>query len=611
MELLLFLVEQRGRIVTRDQIVERIWGKDVFLATDSSINSAVRKIRRVLRDDPERPRFVQTVSGKGYRFIASIPGTVPSTPTAIATKTQTGSAEDLFGKRTSPPVLKVAALRLWPVLLGISIVLIAAAGVYFQWSRSHARSQTSSGRLMLAVLPFENLTGDAAQDYFSDGMTEEMITELGGLNSEHLGVIARTSVMFYKHDPKPLDQVGRELGVQYVLEGSVRRSADHVRVTAQLIRVQDQTHLWARQYDRELKDLLKLQSEIAGEISHEIQTALGNHNATTHLSRPFLSSQELEAHDLYLKGQYFWNKRTVEGFRGAIDYFQQAIAKDPKYARAYAGVADSYALIGGYSMAPQSEFEPKARTAALRAVEIDDGLPEARTALALIVQNYDWDWQTSEKEFRRAIELNPNYATAHHWYAEHLMWLGRFDEALRESEPARQLDPLSLIIAADNGAILYYSRQYDRAIERFRAVREMDPGFSPTVMIRLAYAQKGMFADALAEIEKQRRLHGDGPWEPWVWSQLAYIYGRTGQQAQARQALAKLEECNRRRPVDPGVFVEPYIGMGNKDEAFVWLEKAYTQHSNVLTSLKVNPLYDPLRSDPRFQDLLRRVGLAQ
>jgi TolB-like protein len=296
--------------------------------------------------------------------------------------------------------------------------------------------------LMLAVLPFENLTGDASQDYFSDGMTEEMITELGGLNPEHLGVIARTSVMFYKHNPKPLEQVGRELGVQYVLEGSVRRSADQVRVTGQLIRVQDQTHLWARQYDRELKDLLKLQSEIAGEISQEIQTALGNHSAITPLSRPLLSPQELEAHDLYLKGQYFWNKRTADGFERAITYFQQAIVKDPSYARAYAGLADSYALIGGYTGIEQPEFAANAKTAALRALQLDPGLPEAHTAFALVAQNYNLDWQTAEKEYQRAIALNPNYSTAHHWYAEHLAWRGRFDEALAESERARQLDPL-------------------------------------------------------------------------------------------------------------------------------------------------------------------------
>ena len=607
MELLFLLVEHRGELVTREQIVGRIWRKGIFLDTDNSINGAVSRIRQVLRDDPERPRFVQTVTGKGYKFIAPVieirqPATdAGSTPPAA-------SPESLIGQKGAHfRVVQVTSPRRWGVLLGISIALIAALGG-FQWFRSRGHPQLPLGRLMLAVLPFENLTGDAGQEYFSDGLTEEMITQLGRLDPQHLGVIARTSVMHYKHNPEQLDRVGAELGVQYLLEGSVRRDSGKVRVTAQLIQTKDQTHVWAQEYDRELKDLLVLQGEIASEISDETQVALGGHTHITPINQPSLSPQALEAYDLYLKGQYFWNKRTIEGFERAIAYYQQAIAKDPNYARAYAGLANSYSLLTGYSMAPPSEYMPKARAAALRALELDQGLPEAHTALALIVQNYDYDWQTAQKEFRRAIELNPNYATAHHWYAEHLMWQGRFDEALRESERARQLDPLSLIIASDNGAILYYMRQYDLAIERFRAVREMDPNFSRSGMIRQAYAQKGMFADALADIEKERRLYGD---RPWAWSELAYFYGRNGQQAQARLALAKLEQWNRRQPLDPFPILRAHIGMGNKDQAFAYLEKAYLEHSNALTTLKVDPIYDPLRSDPRFQDLLRRAGLAQ
>ena len=419
MELLLLLVERRGELVTREQIVQRIWGKDVFLDTDNSINAAISRIRQVLRDDAEQPHFIQTVTGKGYRFVAPV---VEGNPAAVDAVTAVPiiAPEPLVSQTICDGhVPKAAAPRLWPSLLGIFIVLIVGLGVYFQ-SRSHARPLPSSGRLMLAVLPFENLTGDVSQDYFSDGMTEEMITELGGLNPEHLGVIARTSVMSFKHNPKPLDQVGRELGVQYVLEGSVRRSADQVRVTAQLIRVQDQTHLWARQYDRELKDLLKLQSEIAGEISQEIETALGSNRHSTPLIRPLLSPQELEAHDLYLKGQYFWNKRTGEGLERAITYFEQAITKDPKYARAYAGLANSYALIGGYTGVQRPEFVTNSKTAALRALQLDPSLPEVHTTFALVAENYNLDWQTAEKEYRRAIILNPNYSTAHHWYAENL-----------------------------------------------------------------------------------------------------------------------------------------------------------------------------------------------
>jgi tetratricopeptide (TPR) repeat protein len=417
-----------------------------------------------------------------------------------------------------------------------------------------------------------------------------------------MGVIARTSVMHYKHSQEQLQQIAHELGVQYVLEGSVRRDADKVRITAQLIQMKDQTHLWAREYDRETKDLLVLQSEIAGEIAAEIQAALGEHKPVSPILEPTLSPQAFEAYNLYLKGQYFWNKRSL---LEATSYFEQATAKDPNFARAYAGLADCYALIGAYTGAPAAEFAPQARTAALRALQLDDRLPEAHAALALIVQNYDYDWQTAEKEFKRAIELNPNYATGHQWYAEHLMWRGRFDEALRESERARQLDPLSLIIAADNGAILLYSRQYDRAIAQFTAVRDMDPSFPRAGMIFAAYVQKGMFTEAQAVVETFTAG------SPWQVSNLAYISGRTGQQAKAEQELKKLLDLNQRQPMDPMVIVPPYIGMGNNDQAIAWLEKAYAQHSNGLTALKVDPAFDPLRGDPRFQDLLRRVGLSQ
>ncbi len=288
---------------------------------------------------------------------------------------------------------------------------------------------------MLAVLPFQNLTGDAAQEYVSDGLTEEMLTQLGNLNPQRMGVIARTSVMHYKDAHTPLDQIGRELNVQYVLEGSVRRESERVRITAQLIQVKDQTHVWARQYDRELKDLLPLEGEVAHAIAQEIQLTFDGRKEAEHQSA--VSQQSFEGYDLYLKGLYFFNKRTPADLQEAIQYFQQATAKDPSYAPAYAGLAKGYAILSAYSGQPGSEFMPKARAAAMKALEIDASSSEAHTALALIIQNHDWDWQTSEKEFRRAIELNPNDATAHHWYAEHLMWRGRFDEALEQSGRAQ------------------------------------------------------------------------------------------------------------------------------------------------------------------------------
>jgi tetratricopeptide (TPR) repeat protein len=389
-----------------------------------------------------------------------------------------------------------------------------------------------------------------------------------------------------------------------VLEGSIRRDANKVRVTAQLIQTKDQTPVWARQYDRELTGLLSLQGEIAQEIADEIQLTLSDHTSAG-VARTALAPQNYDAYDSYLRGQYFFNKRTAADLKEAIGSFQQATSKDPNYARAYASLADCYALMGGYSGQTQTEFMPKARAAALRALQIDDSLSEAHTALALIVQNYDWDWQTSEKEFRRAIELNPNYATAHHWYAEHLMWRGRFHEAFEESERARQLDPLSLIIASDNGAISYFARQYDGAIEKWRSVLDMDPNFVRAHLIRAAYVEKGMFAAALEDTEKARPNISAS-----AWSWRAYIYGRSGQTARAHRALDELLQLNRTRAVDPMIIASAYLGVGDKDQALAWMERAYSQHSTELVSLKVNPGFDPLRSDPRFQDLLRRMGLA-
>jgi TolB-like protein/DNA-binding winged helix-turn-helix (wHTH) protein/Flp pilus assembly protein TadD len=599
-ELLLLLVEQRDSIVTREQIVERIWGPGVFHDTDNSINTAVRKIRQVLKDNPERPRFIQTVTGKGYRFVAPVsqaPGElqVPAAEREIALEV---------------PRTGTATRRVWAIPIGIIVALTVAFAGWQIWSRDRASPRAGGGRLMLAVLPFENLTGDAGQDYFSDGLTEEMITQLGRLDPQRLGVIARTSVMPYKVGHQQVDRIARDLGVQYVLEGSVRHDADRVRITAQLIRASDQTHLWAREYDRELKDLLLLQGELAQEVAEGIElTFADDSKRAAGAARAALSPASYEAYDLYLKGRYFWNKRTTQGFQHAVQCFEQAIAKNPKDGRAYAGLADTYALMGSYYLVPQTEVMPKARTAALKALQIDDGLAEAHTSLALIAEMYDWDWQTAEKEYRRAIQLNANYATAHHWYAEFLAYEGRFDEALAESERARHLDPLSLIITTDRGAILYFARQYDRAIEQFRAVLDMEPNFSRAHLVVVAYVENGQVTDALAHIETWRRAETDPT--PWPWAMEVCAYQRSGQPAKARHALAKLERWNRQGRLDAAPnFAAAYTCLNNKDQALAWLQKAYEEHSVALTSL-VDPIYDPLRSDPRFQDLLRRVGLGQ
>jgi TolB-like protein/Flp pilus assembly protein TadD len=540
----------------------------------------------------------------GYRFIAPVQedtGNAQSVPQSQLVAVGSGSTAEA----------KETRQHLWPALLGISAVLIAVTAGYFVLSGAHDRPKVPGGRLTVAVLPFENLTGDAAQEYLSDGLTEEMIGQIGRLDPEHLGVIARTSVMHYKRGQVQLDQIGRELGVQYVLEGSLRRDAGKVRITAQLVQMKDQTPVWSREYDREPSSLLALQGEIAQEIADEIQLTLGRGHKFPASDRKLAAApSSYEAYDLYLKGRYFWNKRTKEGFQQAAEYFQKSIDKDLNYARAYAGLADTFALMSSWSYAPQIEFMPKARAAALRALQLDDGLAEAHTSLALIAENYDYDWRTAEREFRRAIELDPQYATAHQWYAECLSFQGRYADALAESERARQLDPLSLIIATDHGAILYFARQYDRAIDQFNAVLAMEPSFSRAqFLLRWAYVANGMFAEALAPAEAGIWHHSDGT--P-LWEVLAYIHARSGRQAQARSEMAKWEQLSRKHPRPlTDVVLMAYVAMDEKDKALALLAEAYQNHSISLTTLKVEPAFDPLRGEPRFQDLLRRIGLAK
>ena len=412
--------------------------------------------------------------------------------------------------------------------------------------------------------------------------------------------------MRYKHSQEPLSQIGKELGVQYVVEGSVRRDSNRVRITAQLIQVKDQSHIWARQYDRDLNNLLVLQTEIARDVADEIEFSLTRKRPMYAVTQPSPSPNTYQAYDSYLKGRYFWNKRTRQGFQQAIEYFQEAIAIDPNYARAYAGLADSYTLLRGYSEAPEAESMSKARAAALKAIELDDRLAEAHTSLALIEETFDFDWEKAEKEFRRAIDLDPNYATAHQWYAEYLGLLGRFSEAFAESERARQLDPLSLIIAADKGTTLYYSRQYDAAIAQSRSIKEMDPAFPLAHMALAAYVEKGKFAEALAEIEGSSQES-----DIWTWAWRAYVYGRSNRHSEAQRALERVRTSYERGNVAADPMLWAYLGTGDREQAFIWLGKAYAARSNLLTTLKVNPAFDPLRDDPRFVDLLRRVRLAK
>jgi TolB-like protein/DNA-binding winged helix-turn-helix (wHTH) protein len=613
LQVLNVLLGRAGDVVTREEFRQELWSSETFVDFEHGLNTSVKEIRAILGDSPSEPRYIETLPKLGYRFIAPVETIEPAahftTHAAVPGRDSALPEVPAISPASFP---SGGASPRWPAVVGLCAVLLMAlgAGTYYLRFRTLARAQPALTRSMLAVLPFENLTGDAGQDYLSDGLTEEMIAQLGRLDPERLGVIARTSVMHYKHAQEPLGRIGQELNVQYVLEGSVRHDADRVRVTTQLIRMSDQTHVWSHEYDRDLSSLLLLQGEIAREATDEIQSILGARRpAGSDRAAAPVTPNSYEAYDLYLRGRYFWNKRTGPGFERAVEFFERAIAKDSGYARAHAGLADTYALMVAYYVVPQAVLIPKARAAALKALELDGNLAEAHVSLAIVAQNYDWDWQTAEKEFRRAIELDPNYATGHHWYGEHLAFRGRFEESFQEMERARQLDPLSLIIQTDSAMGFYFARQYERAIAQFRTVLDMEPNFSRAHQVFAAYVQQGKFAEALGEVgtwdhEKDSEL-------VWVRAAQAYIYGRAGKPEQARRSIDDMVRFTHGHPLDPIHFVAPYIGLGDKDQAFALLEKSMAAHSPGLTELRVNPVYDPLRSDPRFPNLLRRVGLAQ
>jgi TolB-like protein/DNA-binding winged helix-turn-helix (wHTH) protein/Tfp pilus assembly protein PilF len=617
------LLSRAGDVVTREELRRELWSSEIFVDFEHVLNTSIKEIRAVLSDSATEPRYVETLPKLGYRFIAPVEKIEPmSDAAAQAAATPSGAAENPTASSLPPTstgdpeaaetVTTAERPNTRYALAAILLAMLLTGGLIaaYRWTHAPAkRTETVASRAMIAVLPFKNLTGDASQEYFSDGLTEEMIAQLGRIDPQHLGVIAGTSVMHYENSAAPLEQIARELGVQYVLEGSVRREADKVRITAQLIQLSDQTHLFSREYDRQLDSVLSVQAEIAREISDEIQSALGQRSAGVQQAVVVIPAapKSYEAYDDYLKGRYFWNKRTPAGFKAAAEYFQQSIAKDPAYARAYAGLADTYALMAEYYVAPPAEVIPKARAAALKALNLDDQLAEAHASLALIAQNYDWDWPTAEKEFRRAIELDPNYATGHHWYAEHLAFEGRFDEAFAEMNRALQLDPLSLIMKADLGMFLYYSRQYDRAIVQMHEVLEMDPTFSRGHMIVFSYLETGRLDDALAEIGSWKHAHLGF----WIPSLEVQVYTRTNHPEEARRAMEELKESARKQDIDPVAFVGAYIAEKDYESAFASLDAAVARHSPTLTSLKVDPVYDPIRGDARFQALLRRVGLAQ
>jgi TolB-like protein/DNA-binding winged helix-turn-helix (wHTH) protein/Tfp pilus assembly protein PilF len=604
MKLLEILLERPGEVVTREELRSRVWADESFGDFDQAVNIAIAKLRSALGDSAENPRFIETLPKRGYRFIADV-----SVVDADARpKRPESAAGDLPGlERKTEPEPKVQDTRLavapkrqqWPELrVIVALALVLSLPILAFWLfRSRGRAPASVRSL--AVLPLENLSADASQNYFADGMTDELITDLAQISA--LRVISRTSVMAYKGARKPLPQIARELNVDAVVEGTVLRSGDQVRITAQLIDASTDKHLWSQSYEGELRDSLALQNTVARAIADQIRINLTPQEQAALKNVKIVNPQ---AYESYLKGRYFWNKRTADGLKVALAYFNQAIEEDPKYAQAYSGLADTYALLGdwGYAVLAPSEAFPKAKAAAIKALELDNTLGEAHTSLAFAFDVYDWDWESAEKEFRRAIELNPGYATAHHWYAWHLSEMGRNSEAIAEMRKAENLDPLSLIISADMAEILLVARSNDEAIEQSRKTIDLDPNFAiGHYELGEAFVQKHSYDEAIAEFHKAIELSGGSvPCK----ANLAYAYAVSNKRSEAVKILNDLKT---RSAGNASEIALMYVGLGDKDQAMKWLEKAYAEHFN--PSILIRPAFDPLRSDPRFQNLVHRIGL--
>jgi eukaryotic-like serine/threonine-protein kinase len=458
----------------------------------------------------------------------------------------------------------------------------------------------------LAVLPLENLSGDPTQDYFADGMTDALTTEVAQIGA--VRVISRTSAMQYKDAKKPLPQIARELNVDAIMEGSVLRSGSKVRVTAQLIQASPEQHLWAKSYESDLRDVLSLQSKVAQSVADQIRIKLTEEEESRLRKPPH--SVDPEAHDAYLRGRYYWNSGEPQDLSKARDYFQEAIEKDPLYAPSYAGLADYYSVLPFYTSALPDEVFPKAKAAVSKALELDDSLAEAHASLAYILTYYDWNWPDAEREFQRALALNPNDATAHHRYSRYLSSLGRIDDALSEIRKAQKIDPLSPLIKANVGVIYYFGRQYDLAIGQLEKVLEEHPDFSVAHWgMGLAYEQKGMPAETIAELEKADALAKHGSTN--TIASLGHAYAIAGQKSKAQQILSELAIRSKQKPISSYQFALILTGLGENDQAFAALEKAFRERSTLLTYVKMDVRFDPLRPDPRYADLLRRMGLPQ
>ena len=593
---LVALLERPGEMLSREELRDRVWSADTFIDFDTGLNKAIRKIREVLGDSAESPVYIETLPRRGYRFIAPVESICQTTEAAADPEPAPEAPPELSRRPGIVGGERPSRVRLLRLVVGI----LALCGLaIWGWRVGHHPKLDS-----IAVLPLENLAADPGQEYFADGVTDELITELAKIGS--LRVISRTSVSRYKRSDKPLGEIARELGANAIVEGTVLRSGDRVRITAQLIDAARDQHIWAQSYEETLSDILALQGRVARDIAEHVNARLtGSEQQMLAVSRSILP----EAHDAYLKGHFFWNKRSATDARQAIQYFERAVELQPDYAEAYAGIAEAYVVLGWDSaVLPPDDAFPKARGAALRALDVDRSSSLAHDALMWVDLFYHWNWKEAEAEAQEAIRLNPSSVTAHHHYSRLLAFTGRFEDALAESRRSVQLDPLDPIAGGSVAWNSYLARRYDDAIRKSLQMIQMYPSMPGYYrFLGWCYEAQGRFPESLAAL-RQAQERSDAP---AALADLGYASAQSGDAPAASGILHKLMELSKRQYVPPYYVALVHAGLHENDRAFEWLEKAYQEHSPDLVFLLTEPRWDAFRADGRFRDLLARVGFPR
>ena len=580
-----------------ERIINRALDKDRNLRYQHASEMRA-ELQRLKRDTDSRRSAVQSsLQEASPPSGGAVQGASLSAPVSAAVQGATSAVTS--AARSSASVMPVPALRRpWRVIIG-ALLVGAFAFLAFFYVGSHGRAIDS-----VAVLPFANSAGDANTEYLSDGITEGVINSLSQIPQLH--VMARSTVFHYKGQEDDPRKIGRDLSVRAVLMGRLVQRGDNVTIQTELVDASNGQQIWGEQYIRKMSEIAAIQDDIVRDISNKLRVRLSGEQQQN-LARH--STGNSEAYQLYLQGRYYWNKRTEEGVKKGIEYFHEAIEKDPEYPLAHAGLADSYYILGYYNWLRPKEAYPKAKAAAMKALELDDSLAEGHASLASVRRDFEWDWVGAEKEFRRAFELNPSYASAHQWCANLFNALGRREEALQEMKKAQELDPLSLIVNAEMGRTFYFARRYDESLDQFRKTLDMDPNYALAhLWLGQVYEQKRMYETAISEFQKGISASNGSS---YALARIGQAYAIGGRRSEAQMVLNQLNDLSKEKYVSPYDIGIIYVGLGEKDQAFAWLERAYEERSVWLDFLKVEPNLDPLRSDPRYADLVRRMGLPQ